>query len=560
MTIENPHDHVPLMFQAQANGRCQIQRLQRYSDPQAVQWTDEWVDKAYPELPTLPENVQTREYTINWRLITNAGMDDIAIRPVIGARGWPFYPGSSMKGIFRRACNEAQARKYCGSVGSRSDFKPGSLRFHGGYPIDDTWTENLVDIVHPQQAWQVETPNTRDKKGGAFAQISLYQPTMQFGISSDAADVDWDEVWGIWEQAIATGLGGRVCAGYGQVKGAKRDAAKLLYTTFLKGQGQAPKRLDGKGEFRPNIFRAAVRGHALRIFAGLTDERTAQRLVETLFGGVRGKGTVGLVILQFQTSKLSMDMFGSGSYAQPTYEVEGQLSWLLAKKVDGDLATLKRLIGKLTQFAMVLGGFGKSWRRADHRLFFDEYYEDGYKGLIGCHWQWTDPRYWIQDVQVHRIRDFHVLIDRTQQAAIAWMATQGVKPQTVQRPFLREAWHPQNVQVWGRMAADREESEAIHWFHGPYQQAMRKLGVPEGSIYKSSLTGQVSQVGRVWHRMYPWIKVVADPSDPKKPKPVKTAQFIELLTIFPDESAESERFLEFLADGPFEFERLWGGA
>jgi CRISPR-associated protein Cmr6 len=33
--------------------------------------------------------------------------------------------------------------------------------------------------------------------------------------------------------------------------------------------------VDGTGEFRPNVFRAAIRGHALRIFGGLTDERTA---------------------------------------------------------------------------------------------------------------------------------------------------------------------------------------------------------------------------------------------------------------------------------------------
>jgi CRISPR-associated protein Cmr6 len=50
---------------------------------------------------------------------------------------------------------------------------------------------------------------------------------------------------------------------------------------------------------------------------------------------------------------------------------------------------LKKLLEKLMQFAMVLGGFGKSWRRADHRLFFEDYYEnDRYKALIGCHWQW----------------------------------------------------------------------------------------------------------------------------------------------------------------------------
>lgn len=52
----------------------------------------------------MPFPVQTRTYNLTWRFITNSGQDDGVIRPAIGAKGWPYYPGSSMKGIFRRAC------------------------------------------------------------------------------------------------------------------------------------------------------------------------------------------------------------------------------------------------------------------------------------------------------------------------------------------------------------------------------------------------------------------------------------------------------------------------
>lgn len=556
--IPEPHQKVPMMFRAQVNGRCQLQRLVKDEEPDAVQWADEWTDKVYPELPELGATVRSRTYKITWRLITNCGMDDSVIRPVIGARGWVYYPGSSMKGLFRRACTPEQAAIYCGNL-----EKPGSLRFQGGYPIDTSWTENLVDIVHPQQGWQVED---QAKKSAAFAQISLYKPTLRFSISSSAKDVNWDEVWQIWESAIATGLGSRVCAGYGHVETSRETTVaqglKVLYRTRLRGQGQAPKLLNGEGEFRPNIFRAALRGHALRIFGGLTDDRTASRLVEDLFGGVSGHGTVGLVGLRFQESRLALPKFQAGSsYEQTAYEVEGELSLLLARSL-GDPTheeTLRKLLAHLVQFAMVLGGFGKSWRRSDHRLFFEDYYDhDRYKPLIGCHWQWLGEVALKRDVQVRSLSGLEPFIDKVRETAIAWMRLQQVTPNPAKSANWREAWHPERVQVWGRLAANQDESEAIRWFHGAYQERIAHVQ-PEGTIYAAGLTGKVGQIGRLWHRLYPRVKLVGNRQNPEeKPKPKVTGEFLELLTIFPDESQECEQFLRFLQGEPFGFQRLWG--
>ena len=199
---------VPLMFRAQVEGRCQVQRLiPKAPEQDAERWVDEWVDKAYPEAPGFGEGVQTRTYSISWRFITNSGQDDGVIRPVIGARGWPFYPGSSMKGLFRQSAERMEqtgelspgtCNRYCGN---EAKLNPGILRFHGGYPTDTRWTENLVDIVHPQQQWQVKS---NQKEGGAFIQISLYKPELTFGISStkDLTDEDWDEIWTIWAAAL----------------------------------------------------------------------------------------------------------------------------------------------------------------------------------------------------------------------------------------------------------------------------------------------------------------------------------------------------------------------
>jgi CRISPR-associated protein Cmr6 len=80
------------------------------------------------------------------------------------------------EGVLERAVlgsTPEQAAKYCGKPVKPGDWAPGSLRFQGGYPVDTEWTSGLVDVVHPQQAWQTDHP--QPKKAGAFVQSSLYK-------------------------------------------------------------------------------------------------------------------------------------------------------------------------------------------------------------------------------------------------------------------------------------------------------------------------------------------------------------------------------------------------
>ena len=571
--IPDAYRKVPMMFQAQTNGRCQLQRLdperKKDGDSQDAEiWCEEWTSETYPVAPIFEEPVKTQEYTISWRFVTNSGQDDGVIRPVIGASGYPFYPGSSMKGAFRQACNRLfsdRLGKYCGQEISKGDFSPGILRFHGGYPVDSSWTDGLVDLIHPQQKLQV----MNSEKEGAKIQISLYQPTIQFGISAseELEESEWDEIWQIWEAAMGRGIGCRVSAGYGH-----RDQLKgeLLYPPhLLKGQGMASKRLDESGEFRPNIFRAAIRGHALRIFGGLTDADTAEKQVEKIFGGVSKGGTWGLLAMNFVSNQLDTEPFGNGEWKVPSYEVEGELGWLLTQKLSEEhkvalehKAALKNLILHLNQFAMIFGGFGKSWRRADHRLFYKKYYkESNYrKPLIGCHWDWEGE--FRRDVKVYKLNHIADFLNQLQNAAKIWLKLQGVKIGTSYAASWRESWHVDNVKVWGRIADDDSDSEAIHWLHGDYQDADKRMRIPALSIKQSSVTGgQIGQrqiqIGRLWHRMYPLKKQVRDPNDSTKWLVKDTNQYIELLTIFPDKSDKCLDFLDFLADDS-PFEQLWG--
>lgn len=551
--IPNAANLVPLMFQAQIEGRCQLQRVTRDEEQQAYRWASEWVEKAHPQIPEFGAEVQTRTFAISWRFVTNSGQDDGVIRPVIGARGLPFYPGSSMKGIFRRACNQEQGDRFCGKTLPGGDFEPGILRFHGGYPTDDSWQDNLVDIVHPQQERQVKNTQT----SAAFVQISLYKPKLNFGISSTVPieEAEWNTIWEIWERAISTGIGCRTCAGYGQPR---KNTGNVIYRVKLKGQGAAANLLDKTGEFRPNIFRAALRGHALRIFGGLTDADTAERLVGQLFGSIIGGTTVGLLAMNFRDTNLELDDFGRGKWQVPIYEVEGDLTWLLTQNISAPhKEALPKLVQALTRFAVVFGGFGKSWRRADHRLFYPEYYEgSSQKPLIGCHWQWAGQL----DTRVRSLDKVGEFIDEVRQTAIAWMNLQGVNPNPSKLAPWREAWHPQNVQVWGRLAENVDDSQAIEWFHGAYRRAIPTARIPEGSIYRSSVTGRMGHIGRLWHRMYPVVRLIKSPEDPSKPKAVNSRQFLEILTFFPDGSAESDEFKKFLASEQKMFTKLWSNS
>ncbi|NJK74437.1 MAG: RAMP superfamily protein [Microcoleus sp. SU_5_6] len=572
--IPDAHKKVPMMFRAQLDGRCQLQRIvpekKKEGEKQDVQlWAEQWIEKAefvptkdMPDIQTA--TYQTKTHQITWRFVSNGGQDDGMIRPVIGGCGIPFYPGSSMKGAFRKACELAEKAgklqhstcdDYCGD---KSDIKPGMLRFEGAYPIND-WTKSLVDMVHPQSKWQVKTYETHNKKAtgeSAYAQVSLYQPMLRFAISSikPLSPEQWEEIWQVWQEAIGVGIGTRVCAGYGQVEATSKQ---IIYQVRVKGQGQAAKLIDDTGEFRPNIFRGSLRGHALRIFGGLTDEEQAEKLVEDLFGGVRGHGTVGLLGLGFNTANLKPGTFGTNGYEQPTYEVEGDVIWSLTRSLPNDeqTAALQKIVTDLMWFAMVLGGFGKSWRRADHRLFFENEDDEEYNKLIGCHWQWAGEIDRKNALRIWNPKKVGGFIDSVRETAKIWMLLRGVTPTPDYHADWRESWHPSNVQVWGRIAQTRDECQAIYWLHKPYQRGIVR-GERDKSIKATSVTGKLGEIGHLWHRMYPpKVQLVTIEG---KPKSKLTNRFLELLTIFPDGSRESDNFLAFMKTKPDGFELLWG--
>lgn len=573
---------IPLIFQAQTQDpdRGNIQYIGDREDkaqPKYETWVEEWLagcpsqpqaipkqnpalqrppTKATVKLPSFGANVKTWEYQISWRIVTNGGQDGDLIRPVIGAKGIPFFPGSSMKGAFRNACPEEKRLWYCGGevidAAGNKRTRPGILRFHGGYPVGMDWAQahRLVDIAHGQQPYQVMR-SKKDKGENANVQISLYQPKFKFGISCPKISLDspeWDEIKDIWEKALGYGIGSRVSAGYGYVKDVKPVSARVLMSVHLDGQGvmsqlllRDPASKDGfkTPEFRPNMFKAALRGHTLRLLGGLTNETLAKSLTQIIWGGIPEKGEegnaiVGRIGIDFSVEGNLNDK-GKHKYTNdrdkpvemPTYILkDGCLSLIGHGEVNPDLNTFLR---SLIKFSILLGGFGKSWRRIDHQKFHSSYFKNNDKPMIGCHWELTAESQDFLIIPNRDLGDITRFIEEIREQAIAWIQTEISNYQPGYVRNWREAWHPDKVQVWGRIAQNGQ-SKAVKWFHDTQY------------LKNSELAGRMGKIGRMWHRMYP-----------------SENGFIELLTIFPDTSVETQKFLEFLASSASDFSLLWGG-
>ena len=499
-------NRVPMEYRAQVGGRCQRQyiRKPRNAPPgwrtDIQQWIDQWVERVDQASPFSGTGLRIVDAQIDWRLISNSGVDEGIIRPVIGAGGWPMIPGSGIKGLFRRACPPERLQRWCGSPCASGDLSPGILRFHGAWPGDANWAHGLLDVAHPQQNWQVGFSNGRESHS-AFGVVSLHRPRLQIGLSCTDPAIshgEWEEIEDTLRRALRAGIGGRTCVGYGS---SGRLSGDLLFQCALEGQGPAAKLLDDTPEFRPTMFRAAIRGMALRLFGGLTDANTVLQIVGQLFGSLSGDEghNVGLLATAYTDAEVNLGSYGRGSWEQPIYATSGQLQWRLTRSPGSDETTalLAELLAALHGLTMSLGGFGRGWRRPDHRIFDREYG----KTPIGCHWQWRETAKLPPWIHVQSPQQLARLLHRSQKLAVRWLEVVG-KP-TAEPALWREVLHPQRLRIWTRQASDAGDAVAIDWFHWAPGSGDSDQRQDPRELKGTDLAGRVNQVGRIWNRLLP---------------------------------------------------------
>jgi CRISPR-associated protein Cmr6 len=504
-------NRVPRMYRAQIKGRCSLHNAQRENKDLNI-WTAQWT---YPQAngearyqrsePKLGQDGDVYRIAVKFpfRLFSNGGQDSI-MRPMLGKDGIPFLPGSSVKGLFLRACdkNGVQAAKYCGrEVRQQGKLQhlPGEvpLRFLGAYPVGN-WADRVVDLVHPQKNRQVGTAN-REEGASASAMISLYQPRMVFEFSCGKEGVDWKEVERILVGALQLGVGGKTSSGYGlggNLPGKPLVNPESVVNVLMKGVGVSSVLRDGvTPEFRTNLFKAGLRGHLRRLLAGI-DEQKAEDVADRWFGSTRRAAGVMLLWQERREVKFA-DV--NRVDRNPTYDVEGILYANIQKRrlaeglteaqVQRQYEQDRALLKQLVVFAYVMGGFGKSWRRVWHGLFRPEYHAKHF--AIGCHWSSLD----LDGIQ--SVADLKAFLDALQVQCCEYL---GVRVQNARSASWREAWSPKRVVVFCRKGSG---SAAVGLFHDETFKTTPAIGgrKPHSDHPKKFCPPQ--NVSSVWHRMLP---------------------------------------------------------
>ncbi len=537
---EFTEEEIPMMYRAQVGGRCSLQFAGNNADLE--RWRDEWVDARRsdtvadnPDQPRyqkkepplgLDDSIYRIKVKFPFRLLSNCGQDSV-IRPIMGKNGIPFISGSSVQGLFRRACTAEQIKKYCGFIDAKDKGHCAStsgLRFHGAYPIGD-WSGShmvtvrehgqngrkvryrMLDVVHPQQKRQVGTGENQNAT--ALTSVSLHKPTMIFEFSGDTlTQDDWQEVENIFWEAIALGVGGKTSTGYGGYNDSHPvSVPRHKFDLALVGQGVSPTLRSEEPEFRPNLFKATLRGHVQRLLGGVTNNANAiTKETERLFGSSTDVGAL----------KIFWEQQGNVTYADfghtKTFESKGTLH--LDAKEQEDVDFIKQVL----KFAFVMGGFGKSWRRASHKLFHPTYK----KFEIGCHWQVTSigDLNWLNIKSSTDLKQFlNELFD---------LCKSRFPSNPTGHQSWREAWHPDRVTVY---AKETKQSQVIDLFHNETFKTTPAIGG------KNLGDTRPKFMSHVWHRMLP----------------IGDGNYLEIVTVFHGDRSqwkhknEGEQLENFLA-------------
>ena len=500
-------EQIPMMYRAQVSGRCSLQFAGNNEDLE--QWRDEWV---YPNSnnnnepryqhkePTLGIVGQTYRIKIEFpfRLFSNCGQDSI-LRPALGKNGIPFIPGSSIKGLFRRACTKQQAIKYCGDT---KQLVPGILRFHRAYPIGD-WAGTkqvsirrnrqvssetryrIVDVIHPQQTRQVEGGGSPK----ALASISFYQPTCIFELSCSNTDINWKEIEEILLKALQNGLGGKTSTGYGlggHISSQPPSIPEYPLNIRFNGFGVSPLLRSDEPEFRPNVFKATLRGHIKRLLGGVCNhEKVIKQVENKFFGSSENPGIVNIFWEVCEENYNQNDL-------TPTYNTEGILHIDVPSRED------LRFIEQVLKFGFIMGGFGKSWRRVSHKKFYHNYPKLAQGLHIGCHWECLNSSW----ANINTTKELNKFLDDLYELCKNRL---GTKPPSAMN--WREAWHPNRVAVYSKVV---NTSQAVKLFHDDIFKTTPAIGG------KNQGDTRPKFFSSVWHRMLP----------------VSNNQYLEIVTIF----------------------------
>lgn len=498
-------EEICMMYRAQITERCQLQNASK--NQHLTKWVNEWIQPASDLSPTYQKSQPSLGLDgtmyrflleLPGRLSSNSGQDNI-IRPVLDSEGIPVIPGSGIKGLFKRWLQRNQLTS--DKITSSELNLAKKLRFHRAYPIGD-WTGGgrIVDVIHPQQERQIGIKKTSPH---AFAAITLYKPKLVFELScrQKLTLEQWQLVENWVKSALVAGIGGKTSTGYGLTGQAPRPKEQYNLIIPLLGTGVSSLLRSDIPEFRPNQFKASIRGHITRLLGGVCGDRDLiNQQLKYFFGHDRATGKLDLY---WQTQAFLGQDKTQGDENTPIFMAQGKLLVCLPDREADWLRSVFR-------FSYIMGGFGKSWRRVWHKCDLRNWHPGFMPSYqtraIGCHWESEDQNF-VGIKSKQDLEDFLSKLYLDTQQFCSQLNSRQPNNRLESQDYMttwREAWHPDNVSVY---ALETDMSQAIDLFHDreeifKYTPAVggRGINLKNGKEERDNCPTSFSSV---WHRMLP---------------------------------------------------------
>lgn len=329
----------------------------------------------YEQLTSRTQKIaeETLQVQFDWRVRVGGtrGFQELLLPVFHPVYGVPYIPSSSLKGVARAWAKNNQVNpEEINFLLGELDSGVGTIQILDAFPTQPCLS---VDIANPQWTWNSDNQVKYQPTPHFF--LSLLYPEILIGLCKTrrgkANDTDLATVKTWLNQALMTGIGSRVSAGYGRssLKAGLPYHSCHHFRFYSQGLFQE--------DFRPVALRGVLRYWLRAIALGLYDINTVKSLENRLFGQLSQEGSIRLSVAITEEK--------DGDSRHPYY-CQGVI--LLEAKTQQHL----QLIEAVLQLASHLGGFGKASRRPLHW---------NNKRLRGCFWELSDSILPYEDSEWH---------------------------------------------------------------------------------------------------------------------------------------------------------------
>lgn len=227
--------------------------------------------------------------------------------------------------------------------------------------------------------------------------------------------------------------------------------------------------------------------------------KDVEKTINRLFGCTKEPGTLQI----YWKSKFIDNSQTIGKENTPIYETKGTLDLTVENPGQNNQNQIhkqnkkdQKFMQSVLEFAFIMAGFGKSWRRVWHQDFFPKYKTRA----IGCHWEWLDSD--LEKPAIQSSDHLKKFLDNLRQKIQSYLGVEGNN-----HLLWKEAWNPQRLTVYSQVV---DQSRAIQLFHDHKFKTTPAIGGRQPNDERPKF------FSCVWHRMLP----------------IGEHQYLEIITLF----------------------------